>query len=96
MSDWVRVAVFEGDEAAAQAIVDEISKADGPPPGVPAKSIMIGFDHEKNQVRSVVRFGSEDDLQTGSATLDGMQPPPDAAMTRISVDKLEVLLERQA
>jgi hypothetical protein len=96
MSDWVRVATFEGDEAAARAIVDEINKADGPPPGIPAKSIMVNLDRENNHVRVVVRFGSEEDLQTGSATLDGMEPPPDASMKRISVEKLEVLLERQA
>jgi hypothetical protein len=96
MSEWVRVAVFEADEAAARQMVDEINKEPGPPPGVPAKSIMIGFDHEKNQVRAVVRFGSEEDLETGSATLDGMTPPADVEMKRISVDKLEVLLERQA
>jgi hypothetical protein len=96
MSDWVRVATFEGDEAAAQAVVDEISKEPGPPPGIPAKSIMVGLDRENNHVRIVVRFDSKENLETGSATLDGMEPPEDAGMRRISVEKLEVLLERQA
>jgi len=96
MSDWVRVATFEGDEAAAQAIVDQINSEPGPPPGIPAKSIMVGLDRENNHVRIVVRFDSKENLDTGSATLDGMEPPPDAGMKRISVEKLEVLLERQA
>jgi hypothetical protein len=96
MSDWVRVATFEGDEAAARAIVDEISKSPGPPPGIPAKSIMVGFDRENNHVRSVVRFDSKENLETGSATLDGMEPPPEAGLRRISVEKLEILLERHA
>lgn len=96
MSDWVRVATFEGDEDAARAIVDEINKSDGPPPGVPAKSIMVGLDRENNHVRIVVRFDSQENLETGSATLDGMEPPPEAGMRRLSVEKLEVLLERQA
>ena len=96
MSDWVRVATFEGDENAAKAIVDEINKSDGPPPGIPAKSIMVGLDRENNHVRVVVRFDSKENLDTGSATLDGMEPPEDAGMRRISVEKLEVLLERQA
>jgi hypothetical protein len=96
MSDWVRVATFEGDENAARAIVDEINKSDGPPPGIPAKSIMVGLDRDNNQVRIVVRFDSKENLETGSATLDGMEPPPDAGMRRISVEKLEVLLERHA
>ena len=96
MSDWVRVATFEGDEAAARRIVEEIEKDPGPPPGIPAKSIMVGFDRENNHVRVVVRFDSEENLRTGSETLDGMEPPPEAGMRRVSVEKLEVLLERQA
>ena len=96
MSDWVRVATFEGDEAAAHAIVDEINKSDGPPPGIPAKSIMVGLDRENNHVRVVTRFDSQENLEIGSATLEGMEPPPEAGMRRVSVEKLEVLLERQA
>jgi hypothetical protein len=96
MSDWVRVATFEGDEAAARRIVEEIDKEPGPPPGIPAKSIMVGLDRDNNHVRIVVRFDSKENLDTGSATLDGMEPPEDAGMRRISVEKLEVLLERQA
>jgi len=96
MSDWVRVATFDGDEAAARRIVEEIDKEPGPPPGIPAKSIMVGLDRENNHVRIVVRFDSKENLETGSATLDGMEPPEDAGMRRISVEKLEVLLERHA
>lgn len=96
MSEWVRVARFEGDEAAARRIVEEIEKEPGPPPGIPAKSITVGLDRENNQVHVVVRFDSKENLETGSATLDGMEPPEDAGMRRISVEKIEVLLQRQA
>ena len=96
MSDWVRVATFDGDEAAARRLIEEIEKESGPPPGIPSKSIMVGFDRENNHIRVVVRFDSEENLATGSATLDGMEPPPEAGMRRISVEKLEILLERQA
>jgi hypothetical protein len=96
MSDWVRVATFEGDEAAARRMVEEIEKEPGPPPGIPAKSIMVNLDRENNHIRVVVRFDSKENLETGSATLDGMEPPEDAGMRRISVEKLEILLERQA
>ena len=44
----------------------------------------------------VVRFGSKEDLETGSATLDAMSPPDDSGMRRVSVDKFEVVLERDA
>ncbi len=96
MSEWVRVATFEGDEAAAKAIVAEIDREPGPPPGIPAKSIMVGFDRENNHVRVVVRFDSEENLRIGSETLEGMTPPPEAGMRRISVEKLEILLDRRA
>ena len=96
MSDWVRVATFEGDEAAARRIVEEIEKEPGPPPGIPAKSILVALDRENNNIRIVVRFDSEENLKTGSETLDGMEPPEDAGMRRVSVTKAEVLLEREA
>ena len=96
MSDWVRVATFEGDSNALDAIVNEINSEEGPPPGIPAKSIMVAADADRTKIRVVVRFGSEEDLRTGSETLDGMEPPPDAAMRRISVEKYEIVLERQA
>ena len=96
MSDWVRVATFEGDRAAAQSIVDQINSEPGPPPGIPAKSILVGFDESNNRIRIVVRFDSEENLRIGSETLEGMSPPEDAGMTRIGVETAEILLERFA
>jgi hypothetical protein len=96
MSDWVRVATFEADNDAVETIVKEINSSEGPPPGIPAKSIMVLADRENGRARIVVRFDSEENLRTGSATLDGMEPPPEARMRRISVEKYEVVLERQA
>ena len=96
MSDWVRVATFEADDDSVEAMVKEIGDAEGPPPGIPAKSIMVLADRENGRARVVVRFDSEENLHTGSATLDGMEPPPEARVRRISVEKFEVLLERQA
>lgn len=96
MSDWVRVATFEGDEAAARRMVEEINKESGPPPGIPAKAIMIAFDRENSEIRVIVRFDSEENLRIGSETLDGMSPPDDVGMRRTRVSKAEILLERQA
>jgi hypothetical protein len=96
MSDWVRVATFEADEAAARRMVEEINKEPGPPADIPAKSIMVGYDRANNHARVVVRFDSEENLRTGSETLEGMEPPPEANMRRISVETFEVLLERHA
>jgi hypothetical protein len=96
MSDWVRVATFEADDAAVEAMVREIGSAEDPPPGIPASSIMVLADRENGRARVVVRFDSEEKLRTGDATLEGMEPPPDAPVRRISVERYEVVLERQA
>jgi hypothetical protein len=96
MSDWVRVATFEADGNAVEMMVKEISSSEGPPPGIPAKSIMVLADRENGRARIVVRFDSEENLRTGSATLDAMEPPADARMRRLSVEQFEVVLERQA
>ena len=96
MSEWVRVATFEADDDAVKEMVEEIGSAEGPPPGIPAKSIMILADRENGRARIVVRFDSEEKLRTGSETLDAMEPPPGRRVRRISVERFEVLLERQA
>jgi len=96
MSDWLRIATFEADGDAVERVLEEINSTEGPPPGIPAKAITVLADREHGRARIVVRFASEDDLRTGSATLDEMEPPADARMRRISVETYEVLLERKA
>ena len=95
MPEYVRVATFEADNNALDAIVKEISSSEGPPPEIPGKSIMVLADRAGGKVRIVVRFGSEEDLRKGSEALDAMEPPPDANMRRVSVESFEVVLERQ-
>ena len=96
MPDYVRVATFEADEAALDEMVSQINSESGAPEGVPAKTITVLADRSGGKVRIVVRFGSEEDLRTGSAVLDAMSPPADAAMRRVSVESYEVVLDRQA
>ena len=96
MPDYVRVATFEGDANALEMMRKEISSSEGPPPEIPAKSILVLADQERSKIRVVVRFGSEDDLRKGSETLEGMSPPTEANMRRTSVETWEVVLERQA
>lgn len=94
MPEYVRVADFEADEAALEAMVKEISEAPGPPEDVPGKSISILADRSAGRVRVVVRFGSEEDLRKGSAALEAMSPPPETNIRRLSVEEFEVVLER--
>ena len=96
MPEYVRVATFEADEAALDAMVSEINSHSGPPEGVPGKAITVLADRSAGKVRIVVRFGSEEDLRKGSAVLDGMSPPSDTALRRVSVESYEVVLDRQA
>ena len=97
MAEYVRVADFEADETALDALVSEINSHDGPPEGVPAKQINVLANREAGKVRVVVFFGSEEDLRKGSETLDAMSPPDDAPrMRRLSVETWEVVLQKKA
>jgi hypothetical protein len=94
--EFARVVTFDADSAALDALVNEINSAGAPPPGVPAKRITVLTDRANGKVMVAIRFGSEEDLRTGAATLEGMNPPSDANMRRVSVDAYEVVLEMEA
>jgi hypothetical protein len=96
MPDYVRVVTFEADEAALDALVAEITAADGPPEEVPAKRILVLADRAAGKVVVAVRFGSEEDLKKGAAALSAMSPPAVGHIERVSVDAFEVVLEREA
>jgi hypothetical protein len=96
MAEYVRVVTFDGDEAALDGLVAQISSVDGPPPGVPATRITVLADRAAGKVVVAVRFASEEDLRTGGAALEAMSPPAAANLRRVSVEAYEVVLDRQA
>ncbi len=96
MAEYTRVATFEADDAALDALLDRINADGGPPEGVPATRITVLADRAAGKVVIAVRFDSEEDLRKGAETLDGMTPPANASIRRISVESYEVVLERQA
>jgi hypothetical protein len=96
MPEYVRVAAFDADSAAVDAMVATINAEPGPPPDVPAKRIAVLADRDAGKALVVVRFGSKEDLERGSAVLDAMAPPEGTNMHRTSVEKWEVVLEREA
>jgi hypothetical protein len=96
MSEYVRVATFEADGASLDAMLSEINSHDGPPEGVPAKRITVLADRSAGKVIVAVRFGSEADLATGAATLDAMTPPEGGSIRRVSVERFEIVLEKDA
>jgi hypothetical protein len=94
MPDYVRVATFEADEAALDAVLAEINSQQGPPEGLPSTGLLVLADRAAGKAVFVARFGSEDDLRQGSETLDSMSPPSEG-MRRVSVETYEVVLDRQ-
>ena len=96
MAEFARVATFEADDAALDALLSEINASGGPPEGIPAKRITVLADRSAGKVVVAVRFASEDDLRKGAATLEAMNPPSGENIRRVSVDTYEVMLEREA
>ena len=96
MAEYARVVTFEADEAALDALVDEIKTSEGAPDEVPAKRVTVLADRSAGTVVVAVRFGSEEDLRKGAAALEAMSPPEAGSMRRVSVAEYEVVVERQA
>ncbi len=96
MAEYARVATFDADEAALEALLAEINSAAGPPEGVPGTRITVLADRTAGRVVVSVRFDSEEALRKGSETLEAMSPPDAGSMRRVAVHSYEVVLERQA
>ncbi len=89
------MAIFEVDDAALDAIIAQINSTDAPPEGVPSTRITMLADRTGGKVAISVRFASEQDMAKGSAVLDAMDPPENTSMRRTSVDKFEVVIDKQ-
>jgi hypothetical protein len=93
---YARVATFEGgDGAKAAAEIKARNDAEGgPPPGLPAKKLMI-FNGEGGKSLAITFFATEEDYRQGDETLNSMSPPSgDNDMgQRAGVEKFEVVLE---
>lgn len=95
MAQYARVATFEFDDAALDALLGRIR--DTPmPEDVPAKQVTVLADRSSGKVIITMRFDSEEDLRTGSAALDAISPPEVGTRRRVSVESFEVMLEQEA
>jgi hypothetical protein len=95
MADWVRVATFEADSNGLDAIVNEINSSEGPPPA--SLRSRSWWPPTPTAPRSGSSSASARRRTSArEAKPDGMEPPPEAGMRRISVEKYEIVLERQA
>lgn len=89
---YARVAKWEGGEADALRQAAERINGDahsGPPPGLPARGLLMLIDPDAGTSMSVVLFDTEEDMRVGSAVLDGMDPSENTG-TRVSVETYEV------
>ena len=77
------------------ALLAEISNAEGPPQGVPATRITVLADRAAGNAIVSIRFASEEDMHKGAAVLEAMSPPDAGSMKRLSVEMYEVVLDRQ-
>ncbi len=96
MAEFARVVTFEADEAALDALLNEINSSGGPPEGIAATRITVLADRAGGKVVVSVRFGSEEDLRKGAEAFEAMSPPDAGSMRRVSVDAYEVVLDRAA
>jgi hypothetical protein len=97
---YARVARWEGaDGDALRRAADEMNGqgADGPPPGVPAKGFMMLIDPDGGRSLGIVLFETEEDMRTGDAALNEMNPTGgDAVGSRTSVEMYEVAVDLKA
>lgn len=93
---YARVATWEGGEAEAmRRSAAEIARQAqaGPPEGLPAKGFTLLIDPASGRSAAIAFFDTEEDLRTGDATLDAMDPPHDGMGRRTAVDVYEVVVD---
>ncbi len=91
---YARVASWENGTAAdIDKMKAQVESGEGPPPGVPAKGLMLLVDRESGRSLAITLFETEEDLQKGHETLNGMSPSGDTQMRRGSVDLYEVPID---
>jgi hypothetical protein len=90
---YARVAKWEGGTGdALRQSVERINgdAGSGPPPGVPAKGLLMLIDPDSGASMAIALFETEEDMRTGDATLNTMNPGGDDVGQRISVEMYEV------
>jgi hypothetical protein len=96
MSEFARVVTFEADDAAIDALVQEITSAQGTPEGITSTRITLLADRAAGRAVISVRFPSEEDLRKGAEMFEAMSPPDIGNIRRVSVDVYEILVDRES
>ena len=91
---FVRVVRFSDVTAdRIEALGAEIDE-DGPPPGVPIKSLQLVFDEAQGTAVVLQYFDKEENLRTGAETFAAMDPS-ETPGRRVSVDTGELKVQRE-
>jgi hypothetical protein len=73
----------------------QVDSSDGPPPGVRATGMKMLFDAEQGTSLFIAFFENEQDMRDADRIFDEMDPG-DTPGDRASVDRCEVVIEREA
>lgn len=96
-----RVATWEGaDPQALEATAEEIRRQSvaegGPPPGVPAKGLMLLHDSAAGRAMAITLFENDAAYREGDETLESMSPPGAGMGHRVGVERFEVDVQIEA
>lgn len=72
-----------------------VEESDGPPPGVKATGMKMLYDAEQGSALFIAFFGNEEDMRDADRIFEAMDPG-DTPGSRASVDRCEVVIEREA
>jgi hypothetical protein len=72
-----------------------VEESDGPPPGIKATAMKLLFDADQGTAIFVSFFANEQDMRDADRVFEEMDPG-DTPGTRASVDRCEVVIEREA
>jgi hypothetical protein len=91
-----RVVRFNGvDEDTIAKVRANIEESDGPPPGVKATGMKMLWDSDQGTSVFIAFFDNEEDLKEADKVFEDMDRG-DTPGERLSVDRCEVVIERDA
>ncbi len=91
-----RIVRFDGASQETIAKVRaQIDASDGPPPGVKATSMKMLFDSDQGTALFIAFFETEADMREADRVFEDMDGS-DTPGKRLSVDRCEVVIEREA
>ena len=93
---YARVVRFNGvDEGVIAKIRSDIEASDGPPEGVKATGMKMLWDADQGTSLFMAFFESKEDMMEADKVFDGMDRG-DTPGERLSVDRCEIVIERDA